>query len=101
MVITFICGFGNRPYAKPREIIPISNVRERYYRGNCRQMLELNFTVDLFLKKKPEIINLIVADSILTDKNMNDILMYINTFCNTLSDPRLVKSEFIDNCRNE
>lgn len=95
------CGFVNPPYTKPPEIIPINNVRERYYRGNCRQRLELNFTIDFFIKKKAEIMNLITADSLLTAKNKNDILNYIDMFYSTLSDPKLVKREFIENCRNE
>jgi len=95
------CGFVNLPYTKPPEIIPINNVRERYYRGNCRQMLELNFTIDFFKKKQPEIMNLITTDTLLTIRNKNDVLEYINMFYNTLSDPKLVKREFIDNCRNE
>jgi len=95
------CGFVNPPYTKPPEIIPITNVRERYYRGNCRQMVELNFTIDFFIKKKPEIMNLITADTLLTIRHKNDIFEYIDMFYNTLSDPKLVKREFIDNCRNE
>mgnify|MGYP005834880387 CR=1 FL=1 len=95
------CGFVNPPYTKPPEIIPISSVRERYYRGNCRQRLELNFTIDFFIKKKAEIMNIITADSLLTEKNKNYILNYIDMFYSTLSDPKLVKREFIENCRNE
>lgn len=45
--------------------------------------------------------NLIANDSLLTAKNKNDILNYIDMFYSTLSDPKLVKREFIDNCRNE
>lgn len=45
------CGFVNPPYTKPPEIIPISNVKERYYRGNCRQLLELNLLLIFLLKR--------------------------------------------------
>lgn len=95
------CGFVNPPYTKPPDIIPISDVRERYFRGNCREMFELQITINHFLSKKEQIYQLINADTLLTKRNKQNVIDYIDVFYQIISDPKLVKREFIDNCRNE
>lgn len=95
------CGFVNPPYTKPPDIIPINDVRERYFRGNCREMFELQNTIDHFLNKKEQIYQLINTDTLLTKRNKEIVLDYIDAFYQVISDPKLVKREFKDNCRNE
>lgn len=95
------CGFVNPPYTKPPEIIPINNVRERFYRGNCRTMFELQLTINHFFDKKDQIYQLVENDTLLSHGSKKDILEYINSFYNIISDPKRVKKEFIDNCRDE
>jgi len=46
------CCFVNPPYTKLPEIIAIKDARERYYRDNCRELFELQITINHFLNKK-------------------------------------------------
>lgn len=93
------CGFVNPPYTKPPEIIPIKNVTERYYRGFCRSQRELEPTINIFNEKKDLVYGLINADTLLNKKHKEWTIRYIDEFYTILSNPKRVKTEFIDNCR--
>lgn len=93
------CGFVNPPYTKPPEIIPIKNVTERYYRGFCRSVKELEPALNLFSDKKDAVYSLIKSDTLLNKKHKDWTIEYIDDFYSILNNPKRVKTEFIDNCR--
>ena len=95
------CGFVNPPYTKPPVIIPILHVTERYYRGYCRTIKELEPVLDIFQKKKSAVYDLIEADTLMKPKQKMQALNYINEFYNVIDNPKLLQREFIENCRKE
>lgn len=94
-------GFVDPPYTKPPEIIPIRDVTERYYRGNCRSQEELQVVIEHFITKKEIIYDLINSDTLLNNRHKTQVINYINRFYQIISDSRAIKKEFIENCRNE
>jgi len=93
------CGFVNPPYTKPPDIIPITNVRERYYRGACREDFEFTNTAKFFLQKKDEIYSLFRSDTLLTARNKSNIMEYLDAFFEIMSSESSLKREIIRKCR--
>jgi hypothetical protein len=95
------CGFVNPPYTKPPEIIPIKHVTDRYYRGNCRERIELDLTINFFLEKEDQIFKMLKNDTLLTERNKKSMIDYISMFYETLKDEKLLTKEIVKNCRDE
>jgi len=93
------CGFVNPPYTKPPEIIPISHVTERYFRGFCRSAKELEQAVLHFKTPKTDIFNLIENDTLLLSRTKKQLIDYLNEFYRVIENPKYIHREFIDNCR--
>jgi len=93
------CGFVNPPYTKPPEIIPISHVTERYYRGFCRTRKELEPAITHFISVKENIFSLIQEDTLLNSRSKRELIEYIADFFDIIENPRFIQRELIDNCR--
>lgn len=93
------CGFVNPPYTKPPEIIPISHVTERYFRGFCRSIKELEPAINNFASKKDTIFRLVQEDTILNSKSKKVLVEYLTEFFDIIENPKYIQREFIDNCR--
>lgn len=93
------CGFVNPPYTKPPEIIPISHVTERYYRGFCRTRKELEPAINYFISKKENVFSLIQEDTLLNSRSKREMIEYITDFFDIIENQKYIQREFIDNCR--
>lgn len=93
------CGFVNPPYTKPPEIIPITHVTERYFRGFCRSAKELEPVILQFKFHKTDIYNLVENDTLLLGKTKRQVTEYLNDFYRVIENPKSIHREFIDNCR--
>ncbi len=94
------CGFVNPPYTKPPEIIPITHVTQRYYRGFCRSSAELEPSVAHFIKTKDDIYYLIQSDTLLNSKHKSHVINYLDDFFNIISSPKLIQNQMLINCRS-
>jgi hypothetical protein len=93
-------GLVNTDYAVPTPELGIENVTERLYRGYPRTMQELQNVLLVFNEQKEKIFSLINNFEPLSAKNKNEMVDYLDEFYKTISNPRLVQSEFIDKARN-
>ncbi len=94
-------GFVNTDYAVPDEKLPITNVRQRLYRGFTRSLEEINEVLDIFKKQKDSIYAMINNFSLLTSESKVDITGFLDEFYETINDPKQVNKVFIQNARPE
>jgi hypothetical protein len=91
-------GIVNAPYASPNPEFKLRNVRQRLYRGVCRNIDLVPETVQKFLDKKDAIYGLIDEMNLLTDRSRRDLNAYLGPFFDTISKPKLVQSRIVKQC---
>ena len=92
-------GLIDAHYARPDLALPIRSVRERLYRGFCKNKAQFNRTFVIFHKHKKEIFSLFRDFSPLPEKIRKRNLEYLEKFYDIITNPKLVKRYFIDNYR--
>ena len=92
-------GLVSAPYAEPNPMLGLSNVKERLYRGFCRDEESWQNTLDLFQEKKPEILGLYESFPYLTTPERNGSMRYLNEFFDIIEDPRRRRITIEDKCR--
>jgi hypothetical protein len=92
-------GIVNAQYAIPHESLGISSVRERLYRGFCREKSELDETLDMFRAKKSEIVSLFEDFELLEDRYRKSTLKYIDEFYRIINSESWLKREILESCR--
>ena len=92
-------GLVNADYAIPAEGLDIENVRERYYLGFQRTPEELNDAISIFNARKDSIYSLINNFDLLTKKNKEDMIYYLDGFYKIINDNGQVKAIFIKEAR--
>jgi hypothetical protein len=74
-------------------------VRERLYRGRCRDDAQLDATLQLFQDHRDEIYGLFQNQVDLEAKTTERTVEYLDEFYEIISDPKKVKREIRDRCR--
>jgi len=93
-------GVINTPYAVPSKEIPIKRVKQRYFKGSCRDLQAYNPVIDLFNSKKEEIFELYNSFDYLENHIINKSLRYYNKFYKILNDPALAEPSFYQACHS-
>jgi hypothetical protein len=81
-------------YALPAPSLDIENVRERLYRGKCKEAASLQPAFDLFNAKKEEIFALYRSFPLLDPKFTKSTLEYYESFYKIINNPRIADMEF-------
>lgn len=92
-------GLVNADYALPAEILGISSVTERLYRGFTRSLEEVQNTLAIFRKNKDNIYSLITNFTLLNDKTKKEMTRYLDGFFRMIENEKQVKSIFVENVR--
>jgi len=92
-------GLINARYAEVAEQIDIRTVRQRAYRGICRDDAELGATLQRFNDKKDEIYSLFNSQDGLDEKQVKQVTDYLDDFYEIINDQGKVRREFVRNCR--
>jgi len=90
---------GNTEYAHPQPILGIGSVRDRVFRGYCRTPEEFERTFDDFRKNKKKIYKLYSTQPGLEARKIKKTLEYIDEFFEIIDNPKFVKREFLEKCR--
>jgi len=91
-------GVVNASYAIPPEILPVKNVRERYFRGYCRLSGTYELVVEKFNQQKECIYSNVNNFKPLDEKYKKDIIKYFDDFYNIVNDPKQIKRKVYDMC---
>jgi len=81
-------GIIKAPYAMPSPELPILNVRDRFFKGNCKtsEISDYDETISFFNNKKIEIILLYEQAFYLNTRYRKSALRYINSFYEIIND---------------
>ncbi len=91
-------GFVNAPYAAPNPRFELTSVRQRLYRGRCRNNAQLEHSFSLFREQREAIDNLIVSLEGPTSATRKRIRRYIRDFFAIIDRPERVERYLIRNC---
>ncbi|NJN25220.1 MAG: hypothetical protein HC819_04200 [Cyclobacteriaceae bacterium] len=91
-------GVINTPYASPSRQIPITQVRQRYFKGSCRDEQAYNPILELFNSKKAEIFALYNRFDYLPKTVIKKSLRYYGKFYKIINDPESVEESFYSVC---
>jgi hypothetical protein len=94
-------GLVNAPYAQVAEMLEISSVTERVYRGFCRTDALFEYVRQHYLKNEAEILKVFSAPEV-ADMNPKDLAgakKYIEEFFATLKNDKSYRDNILGKCR--
>jgi hypothetical protein len=91
-------GIVNAPYAAPNPRFKLRGVRQRLYRGQCRNNALLADTFDHFMEKKTAIYATVDEIGMLEQKHRSYIIRYLDSFFEDITEPKTINRRFIDKC---
>lgn len=92
-------GLVDAPYALPPEVVPISDVRKRYFTGICKRDSDWEAAIARFREVEPQIMALFEQSPDLDRRTRSRNVKYMQEFFDILADPRRVEKEIIGRCR--
>ena len=92
-------GVVNAPYAGPDPRLKLKSIRQRLYRGRCREKRYLPQVLELFRTQKPAIYALYLDQKELSPRTRGDALAYLDKFYTIISDPKQVDRKMYAVCR--
>jgi hypothetical protein len=91
-------GFVNAPYAAPNPRFKLRSTRQRLYRGRCDNNEYLPASLERFRARRGDIESL-VSNQVGLEKGARRMMLeYIETFYDTIDDPKRLQRELIDSC---
>lgn len=94
-------GLVDAHYAAPPNQLKMRNIRQRLYRGFCKNKPQLGETVSLFNQKKQEILGLVEQNTWLNDRSRTSSLRYLEGFYDIINDPGKLEKQISDRCRGK
>ena len=91
-------GLVNAPYAAPNVKFHLRNVRQRLYRGQCRNNDLLPGTFKLFLDKRTAFQGILDDIEYLSGRTRKDVPAFLNVFFERISSQKKMNSAFINKC---
>lgn len=74
------CGLVNAPYAEPHPMLPIDNVRERFFQWRGKDRSQLEPVVAAFRARHDDLVNLVWGLDELSLSDRQDIVRYLEEF---------------------
>jgi len=91
-------GLVNAPYAAPNPRFKLMSIRQRLYRGQCRNNELLPGSINHFLKARDNIFAMLDSLDMVTPYTNRQIRSYLEAFYDDISSPRRIRSRLISNC---
>jgi hypothetical protein len=93
-------GFVNAPYAQPHERLPIKTVRQRLYRGFCRDGDALQRAVARMQEIRPAVFDLLQRETPLDAASRKEAIAFIAGFYDILDAPKKFDRQVRRACLN-
>lgn len=93
-----MAGIVDAPHASPSPNFKIRSVRERLYRGRCRNNEHVTASVRAFIDHKDEIYDLVTSNEFFDARTRRDTLGYFDEFYRTIENPKRLQSRLINKC---
>lgn len=94
-------GIVNAPYAQPKPRYELRNVRQRLYRGACKNNDLLPGTFQRFIDNKDAIYGVVDDLVFLSSKSRRSVTRYLNLFYKNIGKPRYVSNYFVKKCESQ
>jgi hypothetical protein len=91
-------GIVDAPYAYPSPQVPIRSVRERLYRGRCRDLTELEPVFAAFTGQREALTELFTPQAGISERTSTRARQYIDQFYAILGNEAQAQREFRTNC---
>ncbi|NSW93412.1 MAG: hypothetical protein HPY62_01750 [Bacteroidales bacterium] len=92
-------GLVNAPYALPPETLPIKSVRQRMFRGICRDEESYRKALNEFLEKQNAIYEVIDKCPYLKDGSKKDMKNYLGTFFRDFDKRNTIVNKLLNECQ--
>ncbi len=92
-------GIIDARYAEAAEQLGLRSVRQRLYRGVCRDESQLMATLGVFMQKKDEVYRAFQEQPGLEERQMKKAVDYLDDFYETLDNDGRIRREFVRPCR--
>ena len=93
-----MAGIVDARYATPNPRFKLRNVRQRLYRGRCKNNEHLPASLQTFQDKRDEIFALLDTQEELTPAVRKKITSYIENFYDVIDNPRMVQKYLLRKC---
>lgn len=94
-----VSGFVNAPYAVVDGQLPISDVRQRLFRGFCRNDDSHVKAVQRMQAARPAIFEVLNTETMMDDRVRKDSVKFIEGFYKILDDPKQLQRRVLSACR--
>jgi hypothetical protein len=91
-------GIVDPPYAEPLPSLGIRDVRQRLYRGYCREPERLAATLERFRSARESLYAVIRDDPVLNESSKRKTLEYVDAFFATIDSPEQVQRRLAGRC---
>lgn len=93
-------GLVNPPYAQVSNLVDLESVKDRLYRGFCRDQQLMQQVRQEFLDKKTEILDEVAQQKIYySEADAKMLISYLNGFFDILESDRLFENKILNACR--
>lgn len=93
-------GLVNAPYGQVSELVGTSNVRERAYRGFCRNPKLFEYARSEYLKLESVLMDVVAGfDGNLHSRDIADTKRFLGEFFNTLKNEKNFRENILQKCR--
>lgn len=93
-------GIVDAPYAEPNPRYKLRNVRQRLYKGWCKNNELLPDTIQQFIDKRQAIYSLVTELEQLSVKSRREVIRYLNSFYRRISKPKSIEKHFVEACNS-
>lgn len=94
-----ISGLVNPPYAVVDFQLPIRTVRQRLFRGFCRDAAVFERAVERFRRVRQDMLHVLATETELDDRSRTTARAYVEQFYAILDDPKARQRYLLDECR--
>ena len=91
-------GLVNAPYATPPPSVPVSNVRQRHYRGLCRHNVQARATFAEFRAKAPDIRQAVASVPGLERGARDRAIAYLDSFFRDIATDQSAEAKVLKTC---
>jgi hypothetical protein len=91
-------GLVNAPYAGPNPRFQLSSVRQRLYRGRCKNMQFLDETLEQYRQQRDSILKLPEEQVGLADSTRKTLGKYLAQFYEIIDSPKKVNRKLVRKC---
>ena len=93
-------GAVNARYATPAEMLHLTSVRRRLFRGYCADPASYARTFAVFVERKPQIYALYNDEigKLINPGTVKETLRYFDEFYETINDPRSARRSIVESC---